>query len=156
MKKILAAFMLTLLMALPAHSAPAQGSLQPLGNAALADLIRASKGKAVMINFFATWCPPCRQEIPSIVKMNKKYGGKVVFVGVSVDDAKTAAQVQPFIKKMGMDYPVYAVTGELVQAFGVTSVPFNVFYDKHGKKQLAGSGVLDDEDFEQVIKDLIK
>ena len=156
MKKIFAAVMLTLLMALPAHSAPAQGSLQPLGNAALADLIRASNGKAVMINFFATWCPPCRQEIPSIVKMNKKFAGKVVFVGVSVDDAKTAAQVQPFIKKMGMDYPVYAVTGELVQAFGVTSVPFNVFYDKHGKKQLAGSGVLDDEDFEQVIKDLIK
>jgi len=156
MKKIIFAVMLTLLMALPAGSASAQGPLQPLDKAGLADLVRASKGKAVMLNFFATWCPPCRQEIPSIVKMSKKYAGKVVFVGIAVDDAKTAPQVLPFAKKMGMNYPVYAVTGDIVQAFSVSSVPFNVFYDRMGKVQLAGSGVLEDEDFEQVLDGLLK
>ncbi len=155
MKKILFAAMLVLLLALPG-SASAQGPLQPLDKAGLAGLLSANKGKALMINFFATWCPPCRQEILSIVKMSRKFAGKVAFVGIAVDDAKTAAQVQPFIKKMGMDYPVYAVTGDLVQAFGVNSIPFNVFYDRKGKMQLAGSGVLEDEDFEQVLSGLVK
>ena len=156
MKKILFAAMMALLLAFSAGAASAQGPLQPLDKAGLDKLVQASKGKALMLNFFATWCPPCRQEIPSIVKMSKKFAGKVVFVGIAVDDAKTAAQVQPFVRKMGMDYPVYAVTGDLVKAFGVSSVPFNVFYDRKGKVQLAGSGVLEDEDFEQVLEGLLK
>ena len=155
MKKILIAAMLALLLALPG-SASAQGPLQPLDKAGLASLLRANKGKALMINFFATWCPPCRQEIPSIVKMNKKFAGKVAFVGIAVADARTQPQVRPFVKKMGMDYPVYAVTGDLVETFQVKSVPFNVFYDTKGKVQLAGSGVLEDEDFEQVLNGLLK
>ena len=57
----------------------------------LALLFVSHKGKAVMLNFFATWCPPCRMEIPDLVKIHEKYADKgVVIIGLSVDEDKNA------------------------------------------------------------------
>ena len=71
----------------------------------LTSIVAQHKGKVVMLNFFATWCPPCREEIPDLVSLAPKYEGKVVIVGLSVDE--DASTLPAFLKRLKVDYPVY-------------------------------------------------
>ncbi|MDO5536453.1 MAG: TlpA disulfide reductase family protein, partial [Desulfovibrionaceae bacterium] len=119
-------------------------------------LIQKNKGKPVILNFFATWCPPCRAEIPMLVEMNDKYDGRVTFIGLTVDDARSIAKVLPFMARMGIDYPVYHAGSDIVQNFSISSIPFNVGYDKKGKMVFAYSGIVDEEDFDRMLQDLLK
>ncbi|MBD3373305.1 MAG: redoxin domain-containing protein [Candidatus Coatesbacteria bacterium] len=62
------------------------------------------RGAVVVVNFFATWCGPCRAEIPDLIELNREYGDELVLVGVSLDD--TADVLPGFIAETGIDYPV--------------------------------------------------
>ena len=63
-------------------------------------------GKVVILDFWATWCPPCKAEIPGFVELQKKYGDKgLVIVGVSLDE-KGPAVVKPFMQQFGVNYPI--------------------------------------------------
>lgn len=113
-------------------------------------------GKVVMLNFFATWCPPCREEIPDIVRVAKEYKGKqVVFVGLSVDEIKNKGKVEEFCKKMKISYPVFMAGRDLVLRFGIDSIPHNVFYDVQGKMVISQPGQCDAEDIRLVVEDLL-
>ena len=106
MKKIFLPLLLCLLLPCAAWAE----TLPSLNLASLNDLLAKNKGKVVMLNFFATWCPPCRVEIPELIKTSKAYADKgVVIISLSVDE--DSAPVLPFVKKMGMDYPVYLPGG---------------------------------------------
>ena len=86
MKKVLLPLLLCLLLPCSALAAAAD-AVPKLNLSGLTDLLAKNKGKVVMLNFFATWCPPCRMEIPELVKMHKKYEGKdVVIISLSVDE----------------------------------------------------------------------
>lgn len=130
------------------------GPLQTLDMKGLQKLVRDSKGKPVVLNFFATWCPPCRAEIPLLVEMNKKHAGRVVIVGLTVDDDSSVAKVLPFVAKMKIDYPVYRVTPEVVRRFSIRSIPFNVGYDSRGTMGWAFSGILDEDTFDTMVQEL--
>ena len=159
MKKFLLAFLLVLLV-LPAVNSPAANNMTStisnLDKAGLENLVRSNKGRPVVVNFFATWCPPCRAEIPLLVQMQKKYDGKVVFIGLSVDDASTSAKVGPFIQKFRVNYPVFLADRGLVELFGISSIPFNVIYDANGKLQATGSGAPSEDDFDQILTPLLQ
>src|SRR5277367_6077030 len=72
------------------------------------------KGKVVILDFWATWCPPCRAEIPGLIDLQKAYGKQgLMVVGVSVDQGGTDV-IKPFVEKFGMNYPVL-VTDDKVQ-----------------------------------------
>jgi thiol-disulfide isomerase/thioredoxin len=97
------------------------------------------KGKNVyVVEFWATWCPPCRQSIPHLTEMQKKYADKgVVFVGVTQEDPET---VRAFVEKMGaqMDYAVAIdqdnqTTRDYMSAFEVRKIPHAFIVDKEGK-----------------------
>lgn len=100
------------------------------------------KGKVVLLNFWATWCPPCREEIPSMMKLNKAMAGKPFqMVCVSVDDGGKKA-VSEFFKNTGFSLPAYFdPTGQAPKTYGLTGVPESFVIDKNGvivKKVIGG------------------
>ena len=154
MKKLCLAFLLVLLFPVLAQAAPILGDLN---RNELTQLVKAHSGKVVMLNFFATWCPPCRQEIPELERIHKTYGSRgVVIIGLSVDDADTRKQLPAFLDKLGVSYPSYTAKRDLINAFGISSIPFNVFYDKSGKVVLAGSGMVGYKDLSEIFDKLLE
>jgi thiol-disulfide isomerase/thioredoxin len=117
------------------------------------------KGKPIVMNFWATWCGPCRAEIPSLVELNKQYGeaGKdVVILGISVDDP--IEKLKPYASQMHMNYPVLVGAGrdDVQDAFGpLWGIPVTVFIDREGRIAKKHSGIASKEQFEQEIKALL-
>lgn len=120
----------------------------------LTEIIAKNKGKVVIINFFATWCPPCRIEIPDLVKAHQKYNGKdVVIIGLSIDEDKT--KLPPFIKNMNIQYPIYYASIDIAKAYRVQSIPFNAIYAKDGNLVFSETGILDTEMLKIVFEKLL-
>ena len=121
--------------------------------------LAAFKGKPIVLNFWATWCGPCRAEIPSLVELNTQYGkeGKdVVILGISVDDP--VEKLKPYATQMKMNYPVLVGAGreDVQDAFGpLWGIPVTVFIDRDGKIAKKHSGIASKEQFEQEIKALL-
>ncbi len=102
------------------------------------------KGKVVLVNFWATWCPPCRAEIPELIKLQDKHRDKLQIIGVSEDDDADA--VHEFIKKNGINYPVVMATPELIQAYGgVAALPTTFVVDPQGRVVQRHLGLLNAE-----------
>lgn len=147
-----------------AADAKAAGKAAPL-NFTLKDMngvdvkLAAFKGKPIVLNFWATWCGPCRAEIPSLVELNTRYGqeGKdVVILGISVDDP--VEKLKPYAAQMKMNYPVLVGAGrdDVQDAFGpLWGIPVTVFIDRDGKIAKKHSGIASKEQFEQEIKALL-
>lgn len=114
------------------------------------------KGKVVILDFWATWCPPCRAEIPGFVDLYKRYAEKgLVIVGVSLDQ-KGPAAVKPFVQKFAMNYPVVMGNGEIVKAFGgIEALPTTFVIDRAGKVVRVHVGFADAETFEKDIMPLL-
>jgi thiol-disulfide isomerase/thioredoxin len=91
------------------------------------------KGKVVLLNFWATWCPPCREEIPSMMKLNKIMTGKPFqMVAVSIDEGGLPA-IEAFFKESGFTLPAYTdPDGKAAKIYGITGVPETFVIDKKG------------------------
>ena len=118
----------------------------------LTAIVAQNKGKVVMLNFFATWCPPCREEIPALVSLVSQYDGKVVIVGLSVDEDVTP--LPGFLKRLKVDYAVYRASDDVVRAFNVRTIPHNVFYGKDGRLALMGSGMVSKKELAEIFDSL--
>src|SRR5580765_6674614 len=91
------------------------------------------KGKVVILNFWATWCPPCREEIPELVQLQAKYKDKLEIVGVSEDDDELE-KVAKFAQQHGMNYPIVMATPELIADYGgVPALPTSFLIDPQGR-----------------------
>jgi thiol-disulfide isomerase/thioredoxin len=113
------------------------------------------KGKVVLLNFWATWCGPCKAEIPEFVEMYAKYKDKgLVIVGVSVDDSPE--QLQAFMKEFRMNYPVLQMEPDFETAFGpFYGYPTSFFIARDGTICTKHLGPVTKEQFEQQIKALL-
>ena len=91
------------------------------------------RGKVVFVNFWATWCPPCRAEIPDLVALQKKYGDHVVIVGIS-DDEGPIDEVKQFAVKYNVNYPIAMNTPEVRKIFkGIAALPTTFVLDTEGR-----------------------
>ena len=94
--------------------------------------LKELRGKVVLVNFWATWCPPCRKEIPDLEALYKRFKGQgLVVLGIS-DEA--AAKVQPFVHKEKISYPVLLDPGRKVnKLYSVAGIPMSFVYNRNGK-----------------------
>lgn len=111
------------------------------------------KGKKVFVNLWATWCPPCRAEIPSIESLAKKTDkNKVEFVMLSLDD--NFEKAKNYAVRNNMSLPVYYPASTLPQVFVTDGIPMTLIFDEQGKIifQLVGSENYDTQRFVDLLK----
>jgi peroxiredoxin len=94
--------------------------------------LRALAGKVVLVNFWATWCPPCRKELPDLEALYRRFGSRgFVILAISDEDA---AKVKPFVAEQKLTYPVLLDPGRKVnELFRVEGIPKSFIYDRSGK-----------------------
>lgn len=88
------------------------------------------KGKTVLINLWATWCPPCVAEMPDLQALYENVGKEVAFVMISQDDSPEKAKA--FIERKGYTFPVYMLTANLPEVFATNSIPTTFVLDSEG------------------------
>lgn len=113
-------------------------------------------GKVVILDFWATWCRPCRMEIPGFIELQKQYADKgLVIVGVSLDQSGVSA-VKPFMEKMGINYPIVLGDETVTRAFGgIEGIPTTFIIDRTGNIVHKHVGYAHKEEFEADIKPLL-
>lgn len=115
--------------------------------------LKSLTGKVVVVNFWATWCPPCRAEIPGMQEVYEKYKSKgLEIVGVSLDRDGWRA-VTPFLQKTKMTYPVVMGGQEVAEAYGgISAIPTSFVIDRKGKIVKHHVGYFSKDDFEKAVK----
>jgi thiol-disulfide isomerase/thioredoxin len=116
----------------------------------------AFKGKVVVVNFWATWCGPCKAEIPDLVALQTQYKDDLVVLGISVDDK--AEDMKPYAAEYKINYPLLVGNGrqDVQDAFGpLYGVPVSVIVGRDGKIAKKHSGIASREQFEAEIQSLL-
>ncbi len=112
-------------------------------------------GKVVLVNFWATWCPPCRMEIPELIELKKQFGDRLQIVGISEDD-DPPAKVLKFAQQQGMTYPVVMYTPKLVASYGgVPALPTSFLIDTQGRVVQKHIGLYPIESYQREIRALL-
>jgi len=114
------------------------------------------RGKAVLLNFWATWCQPCKIEMPWFVELQNKYGAEgLQVVGIAMDDA-SEQDIAKFAKDMGVNYPVLIGKESVGDAYGgVQFLPTTFFLDRDGKVVDRVFGLKSRSDIEDDVKEAL-
>lgn len=115
------------------------------------------KGKVVLLNFWATWCPPCRAEVPELIRWQKTYRGRgLQVIGVTYPP-QTLKEVRRFVRRAKVNYPVGLGTKEMRSLFTQSdTLPMTIVIGKDGRVRDIIDGILLPEEFEQKIKPLLE
>jgi thiol-disulfide isomerase/thioredoxin len=124
------------------------------------------RGRVVLVNFWATWCAPCLEEIPALMTLQAKYGARgFVVLGLAMDDGASTV-VAPFVRDrrlpmagvlQAINYPIVIGTDEVANSFGgVVGFPTTVLVAKDGRRSTPISGPIDLETIERTIQSLLQ
>ena len=114
-----------------------------------------TKGKPVIINFFASWCHPCRIEAPVLQKVYTKYEDKVVFIGIAIQDKE--AKVKEYVKEFGVTFAVgIDRAGNIAEAYKIYGIPKTFIIDKDGRFSYIHMGEITEHDLIKGIEKVMK
>ena len=114
------------------------------------------KGKVILINFWATWCGPCRVEIPALIELQDTYRDDLVVLGIDVLDE--FSRVGPFAKELKVNYPMLDANKrtDVEEAYGpMWGLPTTVIVDREGRVHKKHSGIASKEQFEEYVKSVL-
>ena len=118
------------------------------------------KGKPMVVNFFASWCPPCKEELPDFEKMYKEYNSKgIVFMMVDLTDGERETKEigQEFIKSNKYTFPVYYdIKQDAAKTYGISSIPDTLFIDKNGVIVGSYVGAINEKTIKSNIEKIIE
>lgn len=147
----------------PSRAYRATGRPLPLPDEQLADVTPASfggllvglRGTPVVVNVWASWCPPCRAEMPLLQRAANQYRGRVVFLGVASKDSRGAAA--GFLDKVGVTYPnVFDVSGDVRAELGLRGFPTTYLFDAAGELRQAVVGGITEPRLAAQLEDLLR
>lgn len=115
----------------------------------------ALRRKVVLVNFWATWCPPCQEEIPEMMELQKEYQGKLQIIGVSMDDPPEE-HVKEFAEKIGMNYPIVMGSDGISEEYGgIPDLPTTFVVDPEGRVVQKHVGLYPKEVYDEEIHALL-
>ena len=118
--------------------------------------LEAYRGEVVVLNFWATWCHGCKQELPWFVRFEKEYGSRGLTVIGASTDADGWKSVNPYLKKKPLNYPVVIADATLTSAYGLGAMPMTVLIDRQGRIAATYTGVVDRAACDQAIQSLLR
>ncbi len=121
--------------------------------------VKGNKNKVILLTFFATWCPPCKAEIPHLINLQNKYKNKLKIISVLLEDGKSDNEISSFIKYNSINYIVTngEKNFELSNLLGtIQNIPFMILYNSNGKAITHYLGAIPEEMINSDIKKAIK
>lgn len=115
------------------------------------------RGKIVIIDFWATWCPPCRKGIPDLISLQEEYKKDLVVIGISLDQQNTIKDLKPFIENYKINYPVVLGDEKVVKDYGgISAIPTSFIIDQKGNIVDKHIGLVPKTVYSDKIKSLLK
>jgi thiol-disulfide isomerase/thioredoxin len=143
--------------------APLAADLKPLDEAGLEKVLKENQGKVVVLNFWATWCVPCREEFPHLVQLADKYrdrGLRLLFV--SMDEKDQTEQVRKFLQEQKVNFETFIRDGgdfeamvNLIDPDWIGAIPATFLFDRQGHKVKSLVGGQKYDDFEKAVLPLL-
>lgn len=155
LRKFVVAFSLVLALCVSAAGIAGADELETLTYPGLQKILAENKGKVVMVNFFASWCPPCREEIPGLINIRKNFDkDKLLLIGASVDE--DAKALKTFMEKTKFTYPIKKAGQDLVQAAGVRGIPHLLVFDPKGEVAANEGGFVPEETLRKFLQEIME
>lgn len=117
-------------LGVPDFKLPALGG----ANVSLSSLL----GKPIVLDFWGSWCPPCRMAIPELVRLHAAYEGEVGFLGIALNDKREAAD--SVARELGVEYPILLGTNDVAKAYGIRDIPALYVLDAKGNLAFTETG----------------
>lgn len=151
---ILLPLLLVALLVALSGVAVAAPAVEEMGSGELLRRVTAARGKVVIVNFFASWCPPCLEEIPGLINVRARYSeDKVTLYGISLDE--NPRQLAAFMSRTPFNYPVWKGKEELQRFFNVSSIPQLLVYDRQGKLVANHVGLVEADELGKFVDTLL-
>lgn len=115
------------------------------------------RGKVVIVDFWATWCPPCRKGIPDLISLQDEFKKDLVVIGISLDQQNTIKDLKPFIENYKINYPVVLGDEKVVKDYGgINAIPTSFIIDQKGNIVDSHVGLVPKTVYIDQIKSLLK